>query len=676
MNNIDKKLERIIKPPRTNFSNILYRKKNILQFFEKIDFQLIAFDRTIIKGIFFKHISKEKIKSTLIYNHSYGSCKYEGIYTLKHCHNFNMNLCIYDSRGSGETSNSFVTFGFSEKIDLLYVILKCFYFFKFDRFILWGRSIGCNAVLQFYQTMISHESSFLNNVYKKQNSKNEYYNSSSKNRQVLPKNFNKFVHMYYEAFLRYNFQNNLPKTENLQFKFIIQGIVLDSPYTSFDHFISDNLKKFVPYLSGVLALPVRLYLKSWLDSKINIDLDKKQNIDLIQVVNLNAVILISDKDEVVPLEKFEMLVKNFASKCGKKNKPRVYNTKQKHGSVRKDNLMNNTLKNMIKNIKPINTYIFSYKQKNPFIEKLLKINTTNIDGIRLAKNLVNDKSNIDNLEMKPKPSIDDISGGRTFAKNLENLDIDNIILKLQTDIQDEDDSELNQKIDKNLLENPTNYEIYKNKMNNFSPDNRKSAPIHLINNMKALKINNFQSINNLSKNPPINSHWNKIRSNFPSEMKNNVNQRKVHTQRNKIESFKNRNFRQNPILNAQIINNKRKHSLTHTNRNNTNLIYKNNIFDNNNKFKMNQEIEEKNKSTRNFLLRKSNSIKLGLNNKLIHKNNFGKNLETSIERKNNINIFEYKFKKIHKSPLPKKQYQEFQNLIKTEIHSKLKNINE
>ena len=58
-----------------------------------------------------------------------------------------MNLVIYDSRGSGKASLSSVSFGFNEKIDLLYLILKLTLKYKKTKYFLWGRSIGCNAIL-------------------------------------------------------------------------------------------------------------------------------------------------------------------------------------------------------------------------------------------------------------------------------------------------------------------------------------------------------------------------------------------------------------------------------------------------------------------------------------------------------------------------------------------------
>ena len=82
-----------------------------------------------------------------MYNHSFGSCKYEGSSLLQHCEKFQMNLCLYDSRGSGESSKSFISFGYKEKVDLLYVILKLNFEYSCLNFILYGRSIGCNTIL-------------------------------------------------------------------------------------------------------------------------------------------------------------------------------------------------------------------------------------------------------------------------------------------------------------------------------------------------------------------------------------------------------------------------------------------------------------------------------------------------------------------------------------------------
>lgn len=58
-----------------------------------------------------------------------------------------MNLCLFDSRGCGDSSTGCVNFGFKEKIDIMFLMFKIIFEFDLVDFILWGRSIGCNAIL-------------------------------------------------------------------------------------------------------------------------------------------------------------------------------------------------------------------------------------------------------------------------------------------------------------------------------------------------------------------------------------------------------------------------------------------------------------------------------------------------------------------------------------------------
>lgn len=107
--------------------------------------------------------------------------------------------------------------------------------------------------------------------------------------------------------------HDFSKYEQIDINFQIDGIILDSPYSSFDHFVKDNLKKFINFLPGLLAIPISSYLKKWFENKLNIDLNKKQNIDIIKLTNLNTLFIISDKDELIPKERFDLFVLNFAS---------------------------------------------------------------------------------------------------------------------------------------------------------------------------------------------------------------------------------------------------------------------------------------------------------------------------------------------------------------------------
>ena len=55
-----------------------------------------------------------------------------------------------------------MTFGEKEKVDLLFVLIKLTITFQVSKVILWGRSIGCNAVLQMLLKLVSSDGEFLN----------------------------------------------------------------------------------------------------------------------------------------------------------------------------------------------------------------------------------------------------------------------------------------------------------------------------------------------------------------------------------------------------------------------------------------------------------------------------------------------------------------------------------
>lgn len=53
--------------------------------------------------MYFQNKNKNKITPTIIYVHSFASCKYEGVFLIEHCAKNNLNLCLFDSRSCGET---------------------------------------------------------------------------------------------------------------------------------------------------------------------------------------------------------------------------------------------------------------------------------------------------------------------------------------------------------------------------------------------------------------------------------------------------------------------------------------------------------------------------------------------------------------------------------------------
>lgn len=367
MEKFDKMLEKIITPPRTNSKNNYFDQKNHFDSFNIHEFNLITFDRIVLPVIYFQHKSCNSFTTTIVYSHSFGSCKYEGMSYLHDCKDLGLNYCIYDSRGCGASSEGPISFGFNEKVDLLFVLLKLNFDFKCGNFLLWGRSIGCNAVLQLYQTLISHESQFLNALYQKQymrqvqRDKTQAYKIRLEKPKMLPENHNKFISLFFQKFLYNNIGKEIyNKYTEYNIGFRIEGLILDSPYTSFEDYFQDNVRRFVPQLPSFLVSPVFLYLKTWLNSRLKVDLSQKQNIDIIQVVNINTLFIVSDQDEMIPEPRFKSFGHNFASKVIKKNLPIMRNVGQKHGSKRNSSFIRESLEIVLKNRSNLRTYFFKH----------------------------------------------------------------------------------------------------------------------------------------------------------------------------------------------------------------------------------------------------------------------------------------------------------------------------
>jgi hypothetical protein len=370
MDKLDKLIEQFVKPQRFNFKNSLYDEKEFLPHFERVDFNIVTFDKKVLICIFFRLKSVEKPPfTTVLYNHSHGSCKFEGASLLGQCYSSGISLLIYDSRGSGESGDDAIYFGAKEKIDILFLVLHLCIVYEIDSFILWGRSIGCNAVLQFYQTLISRDGDFLNRIMKLQHDKINSVTRTLPNGKVVvtnnskiqiplyPEKFNKFINQYFDDFLEFNEIKVKPRFE---IAITIKGLVLDSPYESFVSFINDNIKKLVNFMPGMVSSIATLYLKNWMSSRLEVDIEIDQNIELVGKINLNTVFIISDKDEIVSFERYQNLTKSFAEKCPHKNACVSINTGRTHGSKRTRDLIKSVFQNFDLNKNQSNKYSFVY----------------------------------------------------------------------------------------------------------------------------------------------------------------------------------------------------------------------------------------------------------------------------------------------------------------------------
>ena len=85
----------------------------------------------------------------ILYFHSHGSNRQEGRFLLNHANNLNMNLCLLDSRGSGESEAEFTTLGIKEYRDIHTLIKYLQRKLDIKEIILFGRSMGAASLMKF-----------------------------------------------------------------------------------------------------------------------------------------------------------------------------------------------------------------------------------------------------------------------------------------------------------------------------------------------------------------------------------------------------------------------------------------------------------------------------------------------------------------------------------------------
>lgn len=361
-----------MKPPRVNYINIHKMQHEYLSQFTEHTFQIRSFDGILIECLYLEYNenSGQASIATAIYNHSHGSCKYEGSNLIKHCAAYAYDLCLFDSRGCGRSGDNSIYFGFREHIDLLYIILKLTIAYKRTGFVLWGRSIGCNAVLQLYHFLVANEGEFLNRQIERRQEKTDTGSFKRVASTVsircaalkYPEQYNKLLHEHLDIFLMHNLKN-LYGSNELNVQFFIYALVLDSPYSSFVGFLKDNVGKMANFMT-LVSTPLSHYLKNYVNKRLDIDLDTRQNINLVETINISGVFLISDDDEIIPYDSFKKLADRYGAKFKKRNEPRVYNTRQKHGSFRSDSLLSNCLLQIITSMTPMSMYNFQHKHQS------------------------------------------------------------------------------------------------------------------------------------------------------------------------------------------------------------------------------------------------------------------------------------------------------------------------
>ena len=94
---------------------------------------------------------QDNIKATnrtcIVYLHAHGSNRTEGYHLLKICVENDLDLCLFDFGGSGNSEGDYVTLGMQESRDCKVLLEVLKEGFEVKRFILWGRSMGAVAAI-------------------------------------------------------------------------------------------------------------------------------------------------------------------------------------------------------------------------------------------------------------------------------------------------------------------------------------------------------------------------------------------------------------------------------------------------------------------------------------------------------------------------------------------------
>lgn len=435
---MEKFLDRIVSPDKRSLMSLLIHQRSNLEHFEQFFFNLVTFDNLKLKCVLFEHkrrgksssfqmkntgffkairkmvdpenyeagekeseINRKMDSTLLIYNHSHGSSRYEGCHLLSKCADEGMSLLLYDSRGCGESDGDYITFGKEEKIDLLFLLLKVQLEYKFTSFLLWGRSIGCNAVISFLYEMESNTSEYLNALLmEKQKASQSGFRglgrttpSKSRRRPQYPKeNFNRFFNKVILKFLE---QNDYQDKRDHKFNITVIGMVLDSVYRSLKALINDNIERALKgsILATLSKKPANAMMYNYLMKKISYDMTKNQNKHLLPKIGCSCMFIISDQDEMIPLRRFKKTIAEYKPKGVKTGNFASINTKKKHGSGREDKLIEAVFK-FVKN-KFEKKYFFEYNlQFNQAYDQISNKNKMKRRGTGDSKNssLVYDKS--------------------------------------------------------------------------------------------------------------------------------------------------------------------------------------------------------------------------------------------------------------------------------------------
>lgn len=222
-----------------------------------------------------------------MYLHSHGSSGNEGVVLLETCLKLNCSLLLVDARGCGNSGPGPTTFGIKEKLDVLFALFFVLVTEEAGDFILFGRSIGCCAILSLC--------SLLTPAAAEVKDTRTNFGEDRDIKKLLEDQFN-------------TFSKKNPKIVMLtpKMEMNILGIILDAPFKSLpnvmESYVKTNFSGF-----GFLAKYAVGFAEKQIYAIIKQTLKNQQNIDQIARVSVPTVILHSKNDELITASDFRDL---------------------------------------------------------------------------------------------------------------------------------------------------------------------------------------------------------------------------------------------------------------------------------------------------------------------------------------------------------------------------------
>ena len=306
MQMLEKYLNEFIEPMRMGYSDGTNCSPHIEKHYSIDYFDFTSFDGKRIQGKTYLLKKATERKRCLIYTHSHSSNKMEGEVLLENCIRNNLSLVVYDSRGCGTSDKTGISFGEKEQVDLLFVLFKVLLTEEIDNFILFGRSIGCCAVLR-----------LLKNIGEGRQGEHLWNKDS-----FLGVNFKQFIESNKDCVMMHE-----------RMRFVLEGVILDSPVYSVQSAISEFFKKKFVNLNFV-ANYISSYTQKHIHKKLGVDIRVKQNHSLVKGISTNVLFVFSKDDYFISNEQKMKLISNFGCQAAKKPVLKVLSVNEEHNEER------------------------------------------------------------------------------------------------------------------------------------------------------------------------------------------------------------------------------------------------------------------------------------------------------------------------------------------------------